>query len=293
LLLQLQGKTPVGKEWMGMYAGRGGNGATEATLADPDMLQGRGMTVQTLKAPRMSRDEEVCYAKRLEFFKRRLVQAIQKERLPREVKRQFQEFKECTKVPLERRIAPLCRSLSVCEEGKAGYVNDCYTGYTQVRGKFVERNMSLVMMHAGRYRSPVIQQCDLIQEGNAALIRAVEKFDWRKGVRFSTYATFWIKQAIERCITSNLYMIRLPTYLQQKARKYRRNGKDARFAKALSVQDFAEEMGVPRRVAGHILEAERGHISLNSPLSGEEEEFALTDKIAGNGAARPLMVPLD
>jgi RNA polymerase primary sigma factor len=116
---------------------------------------------------------------------------------------------------------------------------------------------------------------DLVQEGNAALIRAVEKFDWRKGVRFQTYASFWIKQAIERWISASKGIVRVPNYLQQKMRRFQRNGVLSNEDGNPSVRDVSDAFELSSEVAGHLLESGRGHVSLDSPKS-EGDEKALS-----------------
>ena len=107
----------------------------------------------------------------------------------------------------------------------------------------------------------------------------MEKFDWRKGVRFQTYATFWIKQAIERCITANKGIVRVPNYLQQKMRRFQRNGVLSTDKSSLSIKEVSSAFELSSEVAGHLLETGRGHVSLDAPHS-EDEENTISDMLA-------------
>jgi RNA polymerase primary sigma factor len=144
----------------------------------------------------------------------------------------------------------------------------------RVRAAFVERNLGIVADLALCYRTYGVPLMDLIQEGNGALIRAVEKFDWRKEVRFQTYATFWIRQAVERSIAFNKGIVRVPNYLQQKMRRLRRQGVLPRRDRDVSVREVSAAFEVKREVASHLLETERTHFSLDVPIDEDGETFA-------------------
>ncbi|MBU0754103.1 MAG: hypothetical protein KJ645_03120, partial [Planctomycetes bacterium] len=100
-----------------------------------------------------------------------------------------------------------------------------WNNYNNCRSGWVEKNLPKVTVMVRSYRSYGISTDDLSQEGFAALIRAVEKYDWRKKVRFWTYAVFWVRQAVERYICFNKVTIRIPNYLQQKVRRLKRKGR--------------------------------------------------------------------
>jgi RNA polymerase primary sigma factor len=146
----------------------------------------------------------------------------------------------------------------------------CFS-YNEVRREFIERNLYLVLNMARQYGSFGVSMMDLVQEGNAALIRAVEKYDWRKEVRFQTYASFWLKQAIERCITANRCIVRLPNYLQQKMRRFKREGKISSDKADLSVGEISEAFSLSPKIAGRLLESDKGHVSLDATYNPHEE----------------------
>lgn len=231
------------------------------------------------RLPRMDREAETRYSKRLEFFKRRLLSSVQDENLPKDAKELLLKNQECPGNPMEQDINPLCNKLGKCPRGKAGHIRQHCSTYNGLRAEFVERNLRLVLNLTRQYRTYGIPVMDLVQEGNAALIRAVEKFDWRKGVRFQTYANFWIKQAIERCITANKGIVRVPNYLQQKMRRFQRNGIIPSDKTGVSVKEISEAFDLSNEVAGHLLETGRGYVSLDS-FSQDDEENSIAGMIS-------------
>lgn len=231
------------------------------------------------RAPRMNREEECAFSKRLEFFKRRLIQNVNKKSMPAEARKLMLRFKECPGDPVEQDITPLCNKLGKCPRGKEGFIQRCCVNYNSMRAEFVERNLRLVLNLVRQYRTYGIPLMDLIQEGNAALIRAAEKFDWRKGVRFQTYANFWIKQAVERCITANKGIVRVPNYLQQKMRRFQRNGIIPSDKSGVSVREVSEAFELSNEVAGHLLETGRGYVSLDA-FSSDDEESSIAGLIS-------------
>jgi RNA polymerase primary sigma factor len=146
--------------------------------------------------------------------------------------------------------------------------------YNRLRGHFVERNLHLVVSMAFNYRTYHVPMMDLVQEGNGSLIRAVEKFDWRKDVRFQTYAAFWIRQAIERMITANRGIVRVPNYIQQKMRRLRREGKLPRNQREMDVREVQRHFDTSSEGARRLIETDRGFYSLDAPLNDEDSSFA-------------------
>ncbi len=142
----------------------------------------------------------------------------------------------------------------------------------QVRALFVEANLGLAVDAALAYRTYGIPVMDLIQEANTILIRAVEKYDWRKQVRFQTYAAYWFRQAIERWIANNKGIVRVPCVLQQKFRRLRREGVLPRRKRDATVSDIARAFEVSRGVATHLLETERAVFSLDTVSKSDDNE---------------------
>ena len=150
----------------------------------------------------------------------------------------------------------------------------CRAEYGQIRAEFVERNLHLVVSHAYGYRTYGVPLDDLVQEGNAALMRAVEKFDWRHGVRFRTYVAYWIRQAIERFLATVKGAVRVPHHLQQKFRKLKREGKLPRHRDhELTTDQVAGAFEMDRDAARHFLEASRPSFSIDQTVNGEGDTF--------------------
>ncbi|MBU0756268.1 MAG: sigma-70 family RNA polymerase sigma factor [Planctomycetes bacterium] len=217
--------------------------------------------------PRMNREEEVLFSKRLEFFKNRILRAVKKSDLSENEKARILRNVGCPSLFVQADAEPYCKDLHFCPSGKDGVLKHSCASYSSVRKEFIERNLYLVVSVAQSYSTYGVPVQDLIQEGNTALIRAVEKFDWRKEVRFQTYAALWLRQAIERFITANRCIVRLPNYLQQKMRRFKREGKISSDRSDLSVDEVSVAFSLSTKIAGRLLETDRGHVSLDAPTS--------------------------
>jgi len=161
-------------------------------------------------------------------------------------------------------------------------------GGQEARDHLVKANTRLVVSVAKRYRGRGVPLLDLIQEGNIGLIRSLRKFDYRRGYKFSTYATWWIRQAVTRAVADQARTVRVPVHMYDQMNRLRLAGQrlSQQLGRAPTREELAEELQVSQRKVQQILRTTRRPLSLEMPV-GEEENSFLADLVEDENIPSP------
>jgi len=253
-----------------------------ATL-EKELSSKRGRATQWLAALGLSKIEIQRIAERLKHSHFRLTELERK-------------IRGCRKTEIRKgilsSIGSIENEMEVSKEALGVRVGSILEGERKAdvaRKMLTQANLRLVVSIAKRYSNSGLQFLDLVQEGNIGLMRAVEKFDYRLGYRFSTYANWWIRQAIRRDIFNSGRTIRTPVHIIEERTKLIRTFRDLidRLGREPLPEEIAKEMGLPLKEIRRVMKLEAEPVSLDAP-SGENGEGLLSDFVEDKQVLKPL-----
>ncbi len=242
------------------------------------------------KVPLLTAQEEVAIAKRMENgdIAQKMLDTLFKDVDDKDTSRvtSREELEHFLRNDEQR--AEIDEKAPVLEGKTKSELKEVVNDGEEARKKLAEANLRLVVSIAKRYVGRGMLFLDLIQEGNLGLIKAVEKFDFRKGFKFSTYATWWIRQAITRAIADQARTIRIPVHMVETINKLVRISRQLlqELGREPSPEEIAERMGIPVERVREIIKISQEPVSLETPI-GEEEDSHLGDFIQDDNVPVP------
>jgi len=191
--------------------------------------------------------------------------------------------------PVRMYLKEIGRVALLCKEQEVEYAQRIELGDDEARDKLTEANLRLVVSIAKKYIGRGMPFLDLIQEGNTGLMRAVAKFDYRRGYKFSTYATWWIRQAVTRALADQSRTIRVPVHMVEAINRLARvsRGLVQELGREPTDEEIAEELGTTPDKVRETIRISRDPLSLDSPV-GDEEDTQLADFVEDRQATPPL-----
>ncbi|UDG80460.1 sigma-70 family RNA polymerase sigma factor [Candidatus Annandia pinicola] len=201
----------------------------------------------------------------------------------------YNEIKKCINEILSIEKETKLKALQIIFIGRKTFINNIRV--IIIKNRMIESNLRLVISIAKKYTNKGLRFLDVIQEGNIGLMKSVDKFEYRKGYKFSTYSTWWIRQAITRAIADQARTIRIPVHMVENINKLKRisKAKSQILGRKPSLEELSEDMSMSIKKIKHILEISREPVSINAPISnGENNNAALGDFIKDKTTKLPI-----
>ena len=256
------------------------HGDAQPSLSD---IRGVGFYQMDLRRlPPMDREEEFRMARRYEFFKLRLRSELQRAG--------FDEARATELVSKARSEI----DAALGDRAKKPYLERCIAQLEDLRNLYIEGALHIVLGTVQRYRGLGVDSPNLIQEGNASLFQAIEGFDWRREVRFRTYAQYWVQQAVLKMLYNSSRTVRIPVWVQKILGRIRRAQDEGRRAGSeLTSAEIAQKLGISVDKVDWVLSTKRYAVSLDAERGGEDGTMTLLQSLADEDAVPvPESVPV-